>query len=177
MEHSKNLPACKRSYHQSSSLTNEQDTLHFGRALAPLLRRGDCLLFYGDLGMGKTTLIRGILSGLAQQDGLAHLDVPSPTFTLVQNYHFSALNCYHYDLYRLPEEDNHAALLEIGFDDSLDDGVVLAEWPERLGDDIPHDALCITLQQSPDQTDGRHITLHGSAIWTDRLSTLKGSIS
>lgn len=176
MEHSKNLPACKRSYHHSLFLKDEQHTLRVGQALAPFLRRGDCVLFYGDLGMGKTTLIRGILSAIAQQDGITHLDVPSPTFTLVQHYDFSHVPCYHYDLYRLPEEPQPHALMEIGFDDSLDDGVVLVEWPERLGDAIPADALCVTLHSHPDYEDGRNIILDGSAAWSERLSAVKGFI-
>jgi tRNA threonylcarbamoyl adenosine modification protein YjeE len=171
MEHSKNLQACKLSY----PLADEAETLRFGQALSTILRRGDCLLFYGDLGMG------GILNGLAHADGLDHIDVPSPTFTLVQIYNFSQTTCYHYDLYRLPDdEDNEYALMEIGFTDSLDDGVVLAEWPERLGHAIPNHALRLTLHPTAD-ADGRICTLDCSAeslsYWTDRLHHVKGLMS
>jgi tRNA threonylcarbamoyladenosine biosynthesis protein TsaE len=169
MEHSKNLPACKRSY----PLQDETETHRFGAQLSTILQRGDCLLFYGDLGMGKTTLVRGILNGFARKDGMESLDVPSPTFTLVQIYDFSGVTCYHYDLYRLPEEDNDDALMEIGFAESCEDGIVLAEWPDRLGHSTPAHALRITLHDTANEN-GRICTIEGSAAWATRLESVKG---
>jgi tRNA threonylcarbamoyl adenosine modification protein YjeE len=164
VQHSKILYRC--------NLPDEAATLAFGQRLSTLLKQGNCVLFHGDLGMGKTTLIRGLLAGAAQDHGLTALDVPSPTFTLVQIYPFPDVIYYHYDLYRLPEENNEGALTEIGFDESLNDGIVLVEWPERLGQATPSDALIVTL--APGQNDGaRECHLSGDARWISRLNALE----
>lgn len=164
MNHSKTLLTC--------NLPDEAATLAFGRRLSTILKRGDCVLFNGDLGMGKTTLIRGLLAGAAAQHGLSDLDVPSPTFTLVQIYPFPDITYYHYDLYRLPEEDNEGALTEIGFDESLNDGVALTEWPQRLGHAAPKESLSVTL--SPGASDDARIcTLSGDGLWASRLNALE----
>lgn len=141
-----------------------------GAALAPFLRAGDCVLLHGDLGAGKTTFVRGLLQGCAVQNGLPPCDVPSPTFTLVQLYQFGDIAFHHYDLYRLPEEDNELDLVEIGFSDSLDKGVVLVEWPSRLGDVTPRDALHITLDTPSD--DERSLSLCGTGTWEQRVKSV-----
>ena len=106
-------------------LADAEATTRLGAAIAPMLKPGEAVLLYGPLGMGKSTLARGLIRALTTPDE----DVPSPTFTLVQFYE-SAPPAAHFDLYRLtrPEE-----ALEIGLDDALDVGCVIIEWPERLG--------------------------------------------
>lgn len=171
MQLSKKSPVCK----VTKSLESEDATLQFGRLLSGLLTRGDCLLFEGDLGMGKTTMIRGILSGAAAQHGQSALDVPSPTFTLVQIYPFPDVTFYHYDLYRLPDDENNAtALMEIGFDESVEDGIALVEWPQRLGNNGPRDALHVTLENGPG--DSRICTLSGDGRW-DKILRQGGLIA
>ena len=107
-------------------LPDEAATAALGAAIAPHLRRGDVVYLTGDLGMGKSTLARGLVRALTRPDH----EVPSPTFTLVQSYDTPAFELLHLDLYRLedPEET-----LELGLDDALNDGVLLIEWPDRLG--------------------------------------------
>jgi len=96
-----------------------------GHALAAALRPGDVLALFGDLGAGKTTFTRGLLRGLGHRG-----DVASPTFPIVQAYDDLRPPVWHVDLYRIehPEE-----LEELGLDDALDGGVLVIEWPERLG--------------------------------------------
>ena len=124
-------------------LPDADATTRLGQAIAPLLAAGDSVLLYGPLGMGKSTLARGLIRALTTPDE----DVPSPTFTLVQFYD-SEPPVAHFDLYRLtrPEE-----AFEIGLDDALDVGAALIEWPERLGDDparmLGPDRLTITLEE------------------------------
>ena len=110
------------------SLPDADATARLGAAIAPLLAPGEAVLLYGPLGMGKSTLARGLIRALTRPDE----DVPSPTFTLVQFYP-SDPPVAHFDLYRLtrPEE-----AFEIGLDEALDEGCALIEWPERLGDDL-----------------------------------------
>jgi tRNA threonylcarbamoyl adenosine modification protein YjeE len=111
-------------------------TGRLGRAIASGLQRGDAVALWGELGAGKTTLARAILHGLGVTE-----DVPSPTFTLVQSYDTSP-PIAHYDLYRLKSA---AEMDELGFDDALDQGAVLVEWPERAPESLPAEALHVRL--------------------------------
>ena len=123
------------------ALPDEAATAALGAAIAPLLRRGDVVYLTGTLGMGKSTLARGLIRALTTPDQ----DVPSPTFTLVQSYDTPAFELLHLDLYRL--EDSQETL-ELGLDDALNDGVLLIEWPDRLGH-LGFDArLDIVLEQA-----------------------------
>ena len=106
--------------------------------LAATLRAGDAVLLGGPLGAGKSTFARALLRAVC---GDPALEVPSPTYTLVQSYDAPGLTLHHYDLWRL---DGPGALAELGWDDARA-GVVLVEWPDRLGALAPPDALHVTL--------------------------------
>ena len=106
--------------------SSEAETEAIGEALAETLGPGDTVLVQGDLGAGKTVLVRGLATGL----GLDGDVVSSPTFTLVHEYTGGHLPLLHLDLYRLERVD----LDEIGLDPDLAArGIVVVEWPERLG--------------------------------------------
>lgn len=113
-------------------LGSEAETLALGRALAPLLEPGMTIHLRGDLGAGKTTLVRGALRGLGYEGR-----VKSPTFTLLEPYKFSRLYLYHFDFYRFldPQE-----LEETGFREYFNpQSVCLIEWPEKAPDLPPAD--------------------------------------
>jgi tRNA threonylcarbamoyladenosine biosynthesis protein TsaE len=136
-------------------------TAGLAAALAALLRAGDALLLEGPLGAGKTAFARALLRAAT---GDPALDVPSPTFTLVQEYDTRLGPVTHYDLWRI---DGPAALEELGWDLARD-GIVLVEWPDRLGPLRPPDALTLTLAPGA-APDARTATL----AWSDkRLDTL-----
>ena len=135
----------------SLHLADEAATVQFGEDLALALGPGLCVALEGDLGAGKTTLARAMLRALAADPGL---EVPSPTFTLVQVYDLR-FQVGHFDLYRVGDESE---LDELGFEDILDGGVCLVEWPERAGNRLPHDTLRVTLSH---EGEGRHITIAG----------------
>ena len=118
------------------------DTVALGRRLAAGLRAGDALLLEGPLGAGKSALARAILRALLRDPALV---VPSPTFTLVQTYDAPDFAVAHFDLWRL---DGPGALTELGWDEARD-GVVIVEWPDRLGDQRPETAQVIALDYGP----------------------------
>ena len=108
-------------------------------ALAGGLRSGDAVLLSGPLGAGKSTFARALLRAAC---GDPAMDVPSPSYTLVQSYDAPGLTLHHFDLWRL---DGPAGVAELGWDDARA-GVVLVEWPDRLGHLRPAAALEITLE-------------------------------
>ncbi|NQD38953.1 tRNA (adenosine(37)-N6)-threonylcarbamoyltransferase complex ATPase subunit type 1 TsaE [Permianibacter sp. IMCC34836] len=111
-------------------LPDEAATEQIGALIAPHLRGGEVLTLSGDLGAGKTTLVRGLLRALGHQGA-----VKSPTYTLVESYRLPAFELHHFDLYRLAE----AGELEfLGLDEFLHPGAVcLFEWPERGAGVLP----------------------------------------
>jgi tRNA threonylcarbamoyladenosine biosynthesis protein TsaE len=137
------------------TLPDEAATAALGAKIAAVLRPGWAVCLSGDLGAGKSTLARALIRALTTPDE----EVPSPTFTLVQTYE-GALPVSHFDLYRLssPEE-----AWEIGFDEALDTGAVVVEWPQRLGDRQPVDRLDIEIARSADgEARVATITPHGA---------------
>ena len=128
--------------------------------VAALARPGDAVLLAGDLGAGKSAFARAFLRAAA---GDAGLEVPSPTFTLVQSYETARGVVHHFDLWRL---DGPGALAELGWDEMIRD-IVLVEWPDRLGDLRPEDALEIRLVATGPES--REVALSG---WDDRLGAL-----
>lgn len=133
-------------------LSDEEATEHLGRKLAGLARPGDVLLLTGPLGAGKSCFSRAFIRHLMRQP---RLGVPSPTFTLVQSYTTpTGIEIWHYDLWRL---DGPQALEELGWDEALA-GIVLVEWPDRLGDLTPPDAWRLEFALS---TTGRMVEIKG----------------
>ncbi|HEX2654569.1 MAG TPA: tRNA (adenosine(37)-N6)-threonylcarbamoyltransferase complex ATPase subunit type 1 TsaE [Xanthobacteraceae bacterium] len=124
-------------------LANEQATQKFAIDLAAALGPGDLVTLSGDLGTGKTTFARALIRHLA---GDKLLEVPSPTFTLVQNYALPRFAVIHADLYRLSGPDD---LDELGIDDAAKHSVVLVEWPDRAAETLPRDRLDIALFIEP----------------------------
>ncbi|NHN88441.1 tRNA (adenosine(37)-N6)-threonylcarbamoyltransferase complex ATPase subunit type 1 TsaE [Acetobacter conturbans] len=148
------------------TLHTRSDTEALAETLGRLVRAGDTILLSGPLGAGKSVFARAFLRTLCNDP---MLDVPSPTFTLVQPYDTPQGPVSHFDLWRLQGPE---ALEELGWDDARA-GIVLVEWPERLEDLTPDDALHVMLKPlpvaggDPDADDlPREATVTG---WTDRL--------
>lgn len=123
---------------------SEDDTVALARRLAAGLKPGDVLCLHGDLGMGKSVFARGLIRALA---GKPALEVPSPTFTLVQTYDTAAGDVWHFDLYRLKNPDE---VYELGWEEGRANAIVIVEWPERLGYLMPPGRIDINLSQAAD---------------------------
>jgi tRNA threonylcarbamoyl adenosine modification protein YjeE len=150
-------------------LPDEAATVALGRALAEELRPGDLLALSGDLGSGKTTLARAVIRALADDPAL---EVPSPTFTLLQSYDTPRGKAVHADLYRIGAADE---LAEIGWEEAGDAGIVLVEWPERASSALGPDRLEVALTLAPGGSEGvRSATLTGAGGFAPRLVRLKG---
>src|SRR6201996_3666520 len=122
---------------------NEEATRRLAIDIAAALESGDLVTLSGDLGAGKTTFARALIRHLA---GDETIEVPSPTFTLIQNYDLPRFALVHADLYRL---SGAAELAELGFDDFPEGTVVLMEWPDRAAGLLPPDRLDITFTLAP----------------------------
>ncbi len=160
---SANTPCCRSG--QQLELADESASIRLAVGLAMLAKKGDLIALHGNLGSGKTTIARGFIRALANNP---NLEVPSPTFTLVQNYELGDISVSHMDFYRL--EDPRDAD-ELGIDEVLDAGVVLVEWPSRAAEFLPQDGLLVELVE---KGDGRIAELTGnSKSWSDRLEKLR----
>ncbi len=143
-------------------LPDPDATAALAARVAGLARRGDAVLLDGPLGAGKSHFARAFLRAAA---GDPALEVPSPTFTLVQSYDLPAGPAFHFDLWRL---SGPADLAELGWEEARE-GIVLVEWPDRLGPMRPAEALTIALAPGAAE-DARRATLAG---WPGRLAALR----
>ncbi len=140
------------------SLKDEEATTRLGAQLSVILAPGDAICLSGDLGAGKSTLARGMIKCVSSAS-----EVPSPTFTFIETYETERFLLWHFDLYRLERPED---VWELGYEDALENGVMVIEWPERIGALAPLEALGIHLE-----VDGKarkaHIT--GAKNWRGRL--------
>ena len=146
-------------------LPDEAATIALGRQLAPLLKPGMVVWLDGDLGAGKTTLVRALLRALGY-DG----PVKSPTYTLVEVYVVSSIYWYHFDFYRFSDPEEFA---DAGLDEYFrDDAVCLVEWPDKAAGFVPPADLALCLRfPAADSDSGRTVDLfacseRGSACLT-----------
>ena len=131
-----------------------EETEALGTKLALLLRPGDVIAFYGDLGAGKTAFTRGLAKGLGISD-----PVTSPTYTIVNEYLSGRMPLFHFDMYRLGSSDE---LFDIGWEDYLSRGGVCAvEWSENVADAL-EDAILVTIEKTGEEE--RTITIEGGDI-------------
>jgi len=136
---------------------DEAATAAIARSIAAKARPGDVILLAGPLGAGKTAFARAFIRAFLNDPTL---EIPSPTFTLVQTYDSATGDIWHFDLWRL---ETAAALEDLAWDEAAT-GIAVVEWPERLGALAPPDALRITITLVPS---GRDIEISGPARWVD----------
>ena len=138
----------------------ESGVENVGRKLATVIRPRDVITLSGPLGAGKTTLARGLIREFCGENY-----APSPTFTLVENYANADAELFHFDLYRLQNENE---VWELGLEDALEYGICLIEWPEKIGDILPNERLEISISVESNQ---RRLHLRYDDTWRERLTS------
>ena len=118
---------------------------------ASLLKKGDFVAMYGDLGVGKTAFVRGLARVLAPT-----ATVKSPTYTVVNEYMGNGCKLFHFDVYRIEDDDD---LYSIGFYDYIKKGISVCEWSENIPYAIPEDAYKVSIERVPEDTEKRKITI------------------
>ena len=146
-------------------LTTLDKTSSLGKSLGRVAEPGDVIALFGDLGAGKTTLTQFIGQGLQVPDSCY---ITSPTFSLLHEYP-GRIPLFHMDLYRLSGEDD---VIDLGFEDYLyGDGLVVIEWPDRLGALMPDNRLAIELTMTSESSRTAVFTAYGKK-WVDKLAEI-----
>ena len=138
---------------------SEEDTINLGKKLGKLLKPGDLVLLYGELGCGKTTFVKGLAESLEVDPDLY---ITSPSFSLINIYE-GKYTIYHVDLYRL----NTPEVEDLGLWEYLNDGVVIIEWADRLQENLKEEYIEIFFEFL-DYTK-RKITFVGYGEWQELL--------
>ncbi|MHA1540763.1 MAG: tRNA (adenosine(37)-N6)-threonylcarbamoyltransferase complex ATPase subunit type 1 TsaE [Alphaproteobacteria bacterium] len=119
-------------------LKTEQDTINFAKKMTKEIKSPAVIALRGDLGSGKTTFVRGFIQALC-----GDIPVPSPTFTLMQEYDSPKGKIVHVDLYRI---ENPEEIQELGLEDFFDSAIVFIEWPEKA--ELPNNRLSLFFKRT-----------------------------
>jgi tRNA threonylcarbamoyl adenosine modification protein YjeE len=161
------LPTTSGGSSFSVQLADEEALRRFMRDIATALEPGDLITLSGDLGAGKTTFARALIRHLA---GDETVEVPSPTFTLIQTYDLENFPVVHADLYRIT---GSSELAELGFDDLPENAIVLLEWPDRAAGFLPADRLDIAFTMSPSRGETfRNVRVTGYGTFAPRAERM-----
>ena len=120
-------------------LNNVTDTLNFAKKFARNLKKGDVIVLSGELGSGKTKFVEGVLTYFDLEN-----EISSPTFTIVNEYSYKDFPIYHFDVYRLENEDEFYA---IGGEEYFDNGLCLIEWGEIISSTLPKEYIHIYFEK------------------------------
>lgn len=119
---------------------SENETYKFGNFLASKLNKGDIIILSGELGSGKTKFTEGFLSFYNLQN-----EISSPTFTIINEYITDSINIYHFDVYRIEDEDEFYA---IGGDEYFSKGICIIEWGEKIISTLPDNYIKINFSRN-----------------------------
>jgi tRNA threonylcarbamoyl adenosine modification protein YjeE len=149
-------------------VADEAATIALAQDLAALLQQGVMLTLAGDLGAGKTTFARALIRKLLDDP---FVEAPSPTFTLMQGYEKDATRIVHADFYRI---ESASELVGLGWDEAVEDAIVLVEWAERVPEILPRDRIDLRLSfAEADNRDARRVTISGHGAFAPKLNSFK----
>ncbi|HBF97102.1 MAG TPA: tRNA (adenosine(37)-N6)-threonylcarbamoyltransferase complex ATPase subunit type 1 TsaE [Alphaproteobacteria bacterium] len=149
-------------------VTDLDATVALAARLAQRLRRGDIIALHGTLGVGKTSFARALIQTLLAEAGIVD-EVPSPTFSLVQQYFLRPFTIWHFDFYRI---DDPAEAYELGIEEAFAEGVSLIEWPERIAPLLPEACLEIHISTDAPMSGRRRFEFRIPEIWEARLADI-----
>ena len=131
--------------------SNTEETELAGQDFALNLNKGDFVAMRGDLGVGKTAFIRGMAKCLAPR-----ARVQSPTYQIVNEYRGTSFPFYHFDMYRIDDEDS---LTSTGYFDYIENGICAVEWSEKIEEFIPEEHIVVTILKLPEDVNSRKIII------------------
>jgi tRNA threonylcarbamoyladenosine biosynthesis protein TsaE len=143
-------------------LKSLKDTRNFSKNISKIVRSGDIIFLYGEIGVGKTTFVRFFINYLENKNGIKNSDVLSPTFNIVYDYNIENIKILHYDLYRLRK---YKDISQLGMFETSNDGIKIVEWPELIKPK-PKDRIDIEFQYSK-LIDSRKVKIIGFGKWKD----------
>lgn len=129
----------------------EKDTIEFAAKFASKLMKNDIVILSGELGSGKTKFVQGILKYFGLEN-----EISSPTFTIVNEYNAKNVNIYHFDVYRLVDDDEFYA---IGGEEYFENGICLIEWGEIIEKILPADYIKVTFKKDEENQEYRELQI------------------
>ena len=143
-------------------LRSLQDTKNISKKISKILKDGQIIFLYGEIGVGKTTFVRFLINHLEVENQIKKSDILSPTFNIVYDYEIGRIKIHHYDLYRLK---NYKDILELGMFEISKNHIKIIEWPELITPK-PEDRIDIFFQYSK-LIEYRKVKIIGFGKWKD----------
>ena len=143
-------------------LSSLKDTQNLSKKISKIIKEGDIIFLYGEIGVGKTTFVRFFINHLEVENGIKKSDILSPTFNIAYDYDIGKIKVYHYDLFRLK---NYKDILELGMFETSKDHIKIIEWPELI-ELKPKDRIDILFQYSK-LKNSRKVEVIGFGKWKD----------
>ena len=144
-------------------LNSLEDTFNLSKKIGNLLSNGDVIFLYGEIGVGKTTFVRGLINNFEVQRGTNQSQILSPTFNIVFDYVIKELKIMHYDLYRLK---NSKDINELGIFVEFEKCITLIEWPELIKKK-PNDRVELFFSYLEENLDKRKLEIKGYGKWSN----------
>ena len=144
-------------------LNSIEDTFNLSKKIGNLLSNGDVIFLYGEIGVGKTTFVRGLINNFEVQRGTNESEILSPTFNIVFDYVIKELKVMHYDLYRLK---NSKDINELGIFAEIENCITLIEWPELI-EKKPDDRIELFFNYLEENLDKRNLEIKGHGKWSN----------
>ena len=137
------------------NISKLENTEKIADIFAKNIFKGDVVLFYGEVGVGKTTFIKSLVNSLEKIDKKYISEITSPTFSLMNQYKLNKFDIHHYDLHRLKSEKD---ILSLNIFEDISDKIVLIEWPEILGEHKPRNTIDINFEYG-ENFNSRYLTI------------------
>ena len=144
-------------------LNSLEDTFNLSKKIGKLLSKGDVIFLYGEIGVGKTTFVRGLINNFEVQRGTNESEILSPTFNIVFDYVIKELKIMHYDLYRLK---NSKDINELGIFAEIENCITLIEWPELI-EKKPDNRIELFFSYLEENLDKRNLEIKGHGKWSN----------